>query len=201
MYHHKLRMLFILSVLILCSFTTINTSANDYILPVVNSDNSPIVDGNITRSEWNSSVSYETTLHGIDATIYVVANDSHLNIGFNMSSDTFNSVNDTLSINSTIGFNNDTHDWFAIVIDNNLDKEFSSSSYGTSMSPDDVIVIDQHKSGAYDAFANGSSTQNFIPDNSSLTYSHTDANDTTFTTKINGSSGEYKMLILQEIFH
>ena len=189
MYHHKLRMLFILSVLILSSFTTINTSANDYVLPVVNSDNSPIVDGNITRSEWNSSVSYETTLHGIDTTIYVVANDSHLNIGFNMSSDTFNSVNDTLSINSTIGFNNDTHDWFAIVIDNNLDKEFSSSSYGTSMSPDDVIVIDQYKSGAYDAFANGSSTQNFIPDNSSLTYSHTDANDTTFTTKINGSSG------------
>lgn len=134
-------------------------------IPVISDDDlPPVIDGNITDVEWSTSATFTTELHDFDTTIQVTTNSSHLFIGFSYSTPNFLAVNNTVPsfdssvFNYTLGYNNQTHDWFAIVIDNNLDKAESSNSIGTATSPDDAIVIDQYNSTAYDGYADGNSS-------------------------------------------
>ncbi|MHA2504695.1 MAG: hypothetical protein ACXAE3_17740, partial [Candidatus Kariarchaeaceae archaeon] len=178
----KLFSFFLFSILLMANMHVMNIAvAENHILPQTG-DPVPVIDGNITSTEWNSSATFTTSLHGDDTSIFVTTNTTHLFIGFNMSSTNFVSVNDTVPVyNSTIanyteGYNNATHDWFALLIDSNLDKASSVNGFGTTDSPDDAIVIDRYRSGGYDAFANDSSDP-FVPD-TDITYTGP-LNDTT----------------------
>ena len=184
------KLTFLLIGILLFSNILVNNvaMADNHILPQVPDSAAPVIDGNITAQEWNSTVTFQTTLHDKDTTVFVTTNSTHLFIGFNISTTDFTPVNNTVPTfapsveNYTLGYNNATHDWFALVLDNNIDQAAAGDSIATSASPDDAVIIDQYRQGAYDGFING--TEMFTPDNSSLTYTGPD-NSTT----IDGAGG------------
>lgn len=139
-----------------------NSSHADLIsLPEIKGGNpSPIVDGNITAVEWQDSVTLNTTINGHNASVRVVKDDTTLYIGFNYTTPDFVFVNDTIPINSTVAYNNATHDWLVLQIDNNLDQQ----ELGTESSPDDAIVIDQYNSSYFDGYFNGNLTHPVFSD-------------------------------------
>ena len=118
----------------------------------------PTIDGNLTSfdTEWADSVILNTTISGYDTSIRILSDETNLYIGFNYTSANYVAVNGT-SYNSTSDQNLDTHDWVALQIDNNLDQQ----TYGSANNPDDVMVVDQMNSSAYDGFANGTSLSYF----------------------------------------
>lgn len=150
------------------------------------SDLPPEIDGNITSSEWQNSLLFNITLVGEDAAIRVTTNQTHMFIGFNYTTTDFSPVNNTVPAfnntiaNYTLGYNNQTHDWFAFVFDNNLDMAFDevSNVIGTSSSPDDVVVVDQYNGSYYDGYAAGESEVLFRPDSSILYNGTVDPEDT-----------------------
>ncbi|MCH8907468.1 MAG: hypothetical protein IH840_10300 [Candidatus Heimdallarchaeota archaeon] len=127
----------------------------------------PIIDGNVTTIEWVNSLNFSSIVAGKNASVFVTSLNDNLYIGFNTTTDRFILVNNTLpdtaeNTNDTNGlwndrgvdYNNATHDWFMLQIDNNLDRE----SIGTESSPDDAIIIDQYDNSSYDGYLNGNST-------------------------------------------
>lgn len=127
----------------------------------------PIIDGNVTTIEWENSLNFSSIIAGKNASVFVTSLNDNLYIGFNTTTDRFVLVNNTLpdtaeNTNDTNGlwndrgvdYNNATHDWFMLQIDNNLDRE----SLGTESSPDDAIIIDQYDNSSYDGYLNGNST-------------------------------------------
>ncbi len=125
----------------------------------------PQIDGNLTATEWQDSVIFNTTISGYDAQIRVLSDASNLYIGFNYTSSSFVPVNNT-SYNESVNINPQSHDWVALQIDNNLDQK----NYATETSPDDIMVVDQLNSSLnYDGFLNGSTSGFFMDTNSSGT--------------------------------
>jgi hypothetical protein len=118
----------------------------------------PTIDGNLTSfdTEWLDSVILNTTISGYDTSIRILSDETNLYIGFNYTSVNYVPVNGT-SYNATSDQNLDTHDWVALQIDNNLDQKI----YGSASNPDDVLVVDQFNSSAYDGYVNGSSSAYF----------------------------------------
>jgi len=162
------------------------TSADTHVLPkIADGATPPAINGNITKTEWNTSVSFTTELHNNPTSVFVTTNSTYLFIGFNISTTSFTPVNDTVPTTPgyPLGYNNATHDWFAVVIDNNIDQAVNSTSIGTAAHPDDAVVLDQYVSGGYDGYANGSKTMPFHPD-SSITLTGPNAN-----TVLTGNNG------------
>lgn len=111
--------------------------ASQHLLPVT--DTPPIIDGNITTQEWNASVQLNATLGGGHADVLLTTTNDSLFFALNFTNPEFVIVNASNPINQT-------HDFVALQIDNNLDKK----DLGTSDSPDDIIIVDQYNGTAYD---------------------------------------------------
>ncbi len=107
----------------------------------------PIIDGNITKQEWNSSVQLKAALGDRRATVYVTSANESLFFGLNFTNPEFEPVNASAPINQT-------HDFVALQIDNNLDKK----SLGTLDSPDDLLVVDQYNETSFDGFTTANGT-------------------------------------------
>ncbi|MDH5645059.1 MAG: hypothetical protein OEZ01_03580, partial [Candidatus Heimdallarchaeota archaeon] len=133
-------------------------SAETYELPVVNPGDIDL-DGNINDSEWSDAVLFNTTIAGRDAKIRVTSDGENILIALLYTTTTLNPVNDT--VDSPLSYNNQTHDWLMLQIDNNLDgKELATES-----SPDDALIFDYFRSGEIiDAVVNDNDTQIFTPD-------------------------------------
>ncbi|MHA2251760.1 MAG: hypothetical protein ACXAD7_15455, partial [Candidatus Kariarchaeaceae archaeon] len=150
----KFIVLFTMLITGLSSFP-IATHATTFSLPEVGDSNpSPTVDGNITAIEWQDSIVLNSTIEGQDASIRVVTTNSSFYIGFNYTTTIFVPVNDTVPVNSTLNYNNATHDWLALQIDNNLDQK----DLGSISSPDDIALVDQYNSSYFDGYANGNTS-------------------------------------------
>ncbi|MHA2098135.1 MAG: hypothetical protein ACW99A_05575 [Candidatus Kariarchaeaceae archaeon] len=159
------RKVLMVSFMILCgSFSIGFVPSSSYgegtILPVIDG-NGPQLNGNLTAG-WEDSVKFKANFKGEDANVFVQVNGSHIFVGFNytIENSPFISVNDTLPVNTTLTYNNATHDWLALQFDNNLDQE----NIGTDASPDDVITVDQYRNETYDGFIQGNDTHPFLRD-------------------------------------
>ncbi len=114
----------------------------------------PTLDGNVTTSEWQNSASFNGTLGNFPASVYVTStNTSNLYFALNFTNPKFIPVNASNPVNQT-------HDFMALQIDNNLD----TANLGTKASPDDVMVIDQYNTSAIDAFTSTNTSKPFTYD-------------------------------------
>ncbi len=134
------------------------------VIPII-ANNTPTFDGNSSSFglEWvNAS---KTTVNvggdaGFNGDLFVQINGTHVFIMLNFSRPSFIPVNDTIPTNSSLSYNNATHDWFAFEFDNDLTR----TEFGTKDSPHDLIVIDRYNSSVVDAFVYMNDTgENAVP--------------------------------------
>ncbi len=139
--------------------TPTGVAAEPVLLPETDA---PIIDGNVTTLEWTNSARFETTLDNQDASVFVTTNESNIYFAINFTQFQYVELNMTAPVNST-NFNpglNRTHDFIALQIDRNFDKQ----DLGSEESPDDVIVINRYENVSKDAFADGNATEVFTLD-------------------------------------
>ncbi|MCK5140669.1 MAG: hypothetical protein KAQ70_00600 [Candidatus Heimdallarchaeota archaeon] len=122
---------------------------------------SPIIDGDLEsfEGEWENATVYNTEF-GVGnkaLTIRVLANETHFFMGINYVSSIFIPVNTTIPIDED--FNNETHTWYAIVLDRNYD-----GIAGSTLTPDDAIVINYREENAQDALINGTKINSIVMD-------------------------------------
>ncbi len=173
---HKVKGLIFLTAIILgfvqtgffgasLSFTSPNTASQLDQTPTEDliflNSTSPIIDGNLTsfEGEWENATVFNTEfgLGNKALTIRVLANETHLFMGIDYVSSIFIPVNTTIPIDED--FNNETHTWYAIVLDRNYD-----GVAGSALTPDDAIVINYRAEGAQDAYVNGTEINSIVMD-------------------------------------
>ncbi len=134
------------------------------VIPII-ANNTPTFDGNSSSFELEWVNASKTTVNvggdaGFNGDLFVQINGTHLFIMLNFSRPSFIPVNDTIPTNSSLSYNNATHDWFVFEFDNDLTRK----EFGTIDSPHDLIVVDRYNSSVVDAFVymNGTN-ENSIP--------------------------------------
>lgn len=115
--------------------------------------NEPIIDGDLEsyEGEWANATVYSNIIDGINYTITLKANETHLFFGISYETNLFVSLTET---NASI-----PHTWYAIVFDSNFDKEF-----GTELVPEDTILFNYQEKDATDATLNGTETNSLALD-------------------------------------
>ncbi|MHA1868377.1 MAG: hypothetical protein ACTSXD_10075, partial [Candidatus Heimdallarchaeaceae archaeon] len=115
--------------------------------------NEPIIDGNLEtyEGEWANATVYSNIIDGINYTITLKANETHLFFGISYETNLFVELTES---NASI-----PHTWYTIVFDSNFDKEF-----GTELVPEDTILFNYQEKNATDATLNGTETNSLILD-------------------------------------
>ncbi|MCG3218272.1 MAG: hypothetical protein KAR35_04675 [Candidatus Heimdallarchaeota archaeon] len=161
------RLIFIISLILLSALLPLAISPADASFEAIPTTTTPpVIDGNVSDiSEWLDSGNFTINFggpHSIDANLYFTTNDTHMFILMNYTTEYYAPVNTTIPepYNVTIEngsdpydvlvtptYNNQTHDWWAIVFDNNLDAR----DWKETNTPDDALTINRYFNESADA--------------------------------------------------
>ncbi|MHA1912410.1 MAG: hypothetical protein ACTSYA_12035 [Candidatus Kariarchaeaceae archaeon] len=199
------RLIFIISLILLSALLPQAISPADASFEAIPTTTTPpVIDGNVSdSSEWLDSGNFTIKFggpHSIDANLYFTTNDTHMFILMNYTTEYYASVNATIpepynvtiengtepSYNITVvpTYNNQTHDWWSIVFDNNLD----SLDWEETTTPDDALIINRYFNESADAqlFSDVSILNNTIDVLNKTLYNDTLLEDT--NTLLNGTN-------------
>lgn len=129
---------------------------------VIFNNTAPVIDGSLEsfKGEWDDAVEYSTQFGEESYTsvsIRVKANYTHLFIAVEYITTVYVEINTTVPVGDT--YNNQSHNWYAIVFDQNFDNII-----GSKLTPEDAVVVNYRLEGAVDAYINGTKENSLVED-------------------------------------